>query len=57
MKDKGEDVKVEWFLINADEINFEIQPTGQEVSQEVLFVVMVEKVGLHPFGAKPGIML
>ncbi|XP_009889679.1 PREDICTED: C2 domain-containing protein 2 [Charadrius vociferus] len=30
VKDKGEDVKVEWFLINANEINFEIQPTGQE---------------------------
>ncbi|PKU37058.1 hypothetical protein llap_12640 [Limosa lapponica baueri] len=33
VKDKGEDVKVEWLLINADETNFEIQPTGQEVSQ------------------------
>ncbi|KGL98337.1 C2 domain-containing protein 2, partial [Charadrius vociferus] len=32
VKDKGEDVKVEWFLINANEINFEIQPTGQEVT-------------------------
>ncbi|KAM6095737.1 C2 domain-containing protein 2 isoform 3-T3 [Chlamydotis macqueenii] len=30
VKDKGEDVKVEWFLINTDEINFEIQPTVQE---------------------------
>ncbi|XP_068251341.1 C2 domain-containing protein 2 isoform X2 [Nyctibius grandis] len=30
VKDKGEDVKVEWFLINADETNFEIQPTVQE---------------------------
>ncbi|NXA21148.1 C2CD2 protein, partial [Ibidorhyncha struthersii] len=34
VKDKGEDVKVEWFLINANETNFEIQPTVQEVSQE-----------------------
>ncbi|NXN30658.1 C2CD2 protein, partial [Nycticryphes semicollaris] len=34
VKDKGEDVKVEWLLINADETNFEIQPTVQEVSQE-----------------------
>lgn len=33
VKDKGDDVKVEWFLINTDEINFEIQPTVQEVSQ------------------------
>ncbi|NXI89654.1 C2CD2 protein, partial [Psophia crepitans] len=33
VKDKGEDVKVEWFLINANETNFEIQPTVQEVSQ------------------------
>ncbi|KFQ81119.1 C2 domain-containing protein 2, partial [Phaethon lepturus] len=33
VKDKGEDVKVEWFLTNANEINFEIQPTVQEVSQ------------------------
>ncbi|NXK28869.1 C2CD2 protein, partial [Arenaria interpres] len=32
VKDKGEDVKVEWLLINADETNFEIQPTGQEVT-------------------------
>ncbi|NXY68685.1 C2CD2 protein, partial [Glareola pratincola] len=30
VKDKGEDVKVEWLLINANETNFEIQPTGQE---------------------------
>ncbi|KAK2544893.1 C2cd2 [Columba livia] len=30
VKDKGEDVKVEWFLINASETNFEIQPTVQE---------------------------
>ncbi|XP_064008640.1 C2 domain-containing protein 2 isoform X3 [Pogoniulus pusillus] len=30
MKDKGEDVKVEWFLINANETNFEIQPAVQE---------------------------
>ncbi|NWU69588.1 C2CD2 protein, partial [Pterocles burchelli] len=30
VKDKGEDVKVEWFLINTDETNFEIQPTVQE---------------------------
>ncbi|XP_068011324.1 C2 domain-containing protein 2 isoform X2 [Melanerpes formicivorus] len=30
VKDKGEDVKVEWLLINADETNFEIQPTAQE---------------------------
>ncbi|NXJ93807.1 C2CD2 protein, partial [Corythaixoides concolor] len=33
VKDKGEDVKVEWFLVNTNEINFEIQPTMQEVSQ------------------------
>ncbi|NXA94900.1 C2CD2 protein, partial [Melanocharis versteri] len=33
VKDKGEDVKVEWFLINTNEINFEIQPAVQEVSQ------------------------
>ncbi|KFW10049.1 C2 domain-containing protein 2, partial [Eurypyga helias] len=32
VKDKGEDVKVEWFLINANETNFEIQPAVQEVS-------------------------
>ncbi|KAK1194492.1 C2CD2 protein, partial [Pygoscelis papua] len=30
VKDKGEDVKVEWFLVNADETNFEIQQTVQE---------------------------
>ncbi|NXE65200.1 C2CD2 protein, partial [Calcarius ornatus] len=30
VKDKGEDVKVEWLLINTDEINFEIQPAVQE---------------------------
>ncbi|XP_053825739.1 C2 domain-containing protein 2 isoform X2 [Vidua macroura] len=30
VKDKGEDVKVEWFLINTEEINFEIQPAVQE---------------------------
>ncbi|KAM6293211.1 C2 domain-containing protein 2 [Porphyrio hochstetteri] len=30
VKDKGEDVKVEWFLINANETDFEIQPTVQE---------------------------
>uniref|UniRef100_A0A8C3VB78 C2 calcium dependent domain containing 2 n=1 Tax=Catharus ustulatus TaxID=91951 RepID=A0A8C3VB78_CATUS len=30
VKDKGEDVKVEWFLINTDDINFEIQPAVQE---------------------------
>ncbi|NXG35322.1 C2CD2 protein, partial [Dromaius novaehollandiae] len=30
VKDKGEDVKVEWFLINASETNFEIQPSVQE---------------------------
>ncbi|KGL79142.1 C2 domain-containing protein 2, partial [Tinamus guttatus] len=30
VKDKGEDVKVEWFLINASETNFEIQPAVQE---------------------------
>ncbi|XP_074458663.1 C2 domain-containing protein 2 isoform X1 [Larus michahellis] len=30
VKDKGEDVKVEWLLINANETNFEIQPTVQE---------------------------
>ncbi|XP_075561459.1 C2 domain-containing protein 2 isoform X1 [Pelecanus crispus] len=30
VKDKGEDVKVEWFLINTNETNFEIQPTLQE---------------------------
>ncbi|KFV45809.1 C2 domain-containing protein 2, partial [Tyto alba] len=32
VKDKGEDVKVEWFLINTNETNFEIQPTVQEVT-------------------------
>ncbi|NXF98947.1 C2CD2 protein, partial [Sakesphorus luctuosus] len=32
VKDKGEDAKVEWFLINMDEINFEIQPAVQEVT-------------------------
>ncbi|NWI30283.1 C2CD2 protein, partial [Sula dactylatra] len=32
VKDKGDDVRVEWFLINANETNFEIQPTVQEVS-------------------------
>ncbi|NXI12150.1 C2CD2 protein, partial [Irena cyanogastra] len=32
VKDKGEDVKVEWFLINTNEINFEIQPAVQEVT-------------------------
>ncbi|NXI88683.1 C2CD2 protein, partial [Rhipidura dahli] len=31
VKDKGEDVKVEWILINTNEINFEIQPAVQEV--------------------------
>ncbi|KAM4788843.1 C2 domain-containing protein 2 [Cyanocitta cristata] len=30
VKDKGEDVKVEWFLINTNEINFEMQPAVQE---------------------------
>ncbi|NWI39377.1 C2CD2 protein, partial [Picathartes gymnocephalus] len=30
VKDKGEDVKVEWFLINTNEINFEIQPAVEE---------------------------
>ncbi|XP_052650667.1 C2 domain-containing protein 2 isoform X2 [Harpia harpyja] len=30
VKDKGEDIKVEWFLINTNETNFEIQPTVQE---------------------------
>ncbi|XP_050565655.1 C2 domain-containing protein 2 isoform X2 [Cygnus atratus] len=30
VKDKGDDVKVEWVLINTNETNFEIQPTGQE---------------------------
>ncbi|NXX88010.1 C2CD2 protein, partial [Centropus bengalensis] len=30
MKDKGEDVKVEWLLINANETNFEIQSRVQE---------------------------
>ncbi|XP_009998756.1 PREDICTED: C2 domain-containing protein 2 [Chaetura pelagica] len=30
VKDKGEDVKIEWFLINTNESNFEIQPTVQE---------------------------
>ncbi|XP_039912306.1 C2 domain-containing protein 2 isoform X1 [Hirundo rustica] len=30
VKDKGEDVKVEWFLVNTNEINFEIQPAVQE---------------------------
>ncbi|NXP59737.1 C2CD2 protein, partial [Chloropsis cyanopogon] len=30
VKDKGEDVKVEWLLINTNEINFEIQPAVQE---------------------------
>ncbi|NXB82211.1 C2CD2 protein, partial [Donacobius atricapilla] len=30
VKEKGEDVKVEWFLINTNEINFEIQPAVQE---------------------------
>ncbi|NXS02829.1 C2CD2 protein, partial [Oxylabes madagascariensis] len=29
-KDKGEDVKVEWFLINTNEIDFEIQPAVPE---------------------------
>ncbi|NXU85614.1 C2CD2 protein, partial [Xiphorhynchus elegans] len=33
VKDKGEDVRVEWSLINTHEINFEIQPAVQEVSQ------------------------
>ncbi|NWW32581.1 C2CD2 protein, partial [Panurus biarmicus] len=32
VKDKGEDVKVEWLLINTNEINFEIQPAVQEVT-------------------------
>ncbi|NXR50987.1 C2CD2 protein, partial [Hippolais icterina] len=32
VKDKGEDVKVEWFLINTNEINFEIEPAVQEVT-------------------------
>ncbi|NWY05027.1 C2CD2 protein, partial [Nothoprocta ornata] len=30
VKDKGEDVQVEWFLINASETNFDIQPSVQE---------------------------
>ncbi|TRZ12671.1 hypothetical protein HGM15179_014430 [Zosterops borbonicus] len=30
VKDKGDDVKVEWLLINTNEINFEIQPAVQE---------------------------
>ncbi|NWS66420.1 C2CD2 protein, partial [Crotophaga sulcirostris] len=30
VKDKGEDVKVEWFLIDANETNFEILSTVQE---------------------------
>ncbi|XP_069728394.1 C2 domain-containing protein 2 isoform X2 [Phaenicophaeus curvirostris] len=30
VKDKGEDVRVEWILINADETNFEIQPVVRE---------------------------
>ncbi|XP_065597729.1 C2 domain-containing protein 2 [Cyrtonyx montezumae] len=30
VKDKGDDVKVEWLLVNVDEINFEIQPIVQE---------------------------
>ncbi|NXS11242.1 C2CD2 protein, partial [Neodrepanis coruscans] len=34
VKDKGEDVKVEWLLINTNEINFEIQPAAQEVSRQ-----------------------
>ncbi|NXC75507.1 C2CD2 protein, partial [Anhinga anhinga] len=34
VKDKGDDVKVEWFLINANETNFEIQPTVQEGQTE-----------------------
>ncbi|NXO02496.1 C2CD2 protein, partial [Rhinopomastus cyanomelas] len=34
VKDKEEDVKIEWFLINANETNFEIQPTAQEGQTE-----------------------
>ncbi|XP_015738554.1 C2 domain-containing protein 2 isoform X2 [Coturnix japonica] len=34
VKDKGDDVKVEWLLVNADETNFEIQPTAQEEQGE-----------------------
>ncbi|XP_074955621.1 C2 domain-containing protein 2 [Phalacrocorax aristotelis] len=34
VKDKGDDVKVEWFLINTNETNFEIQPTVQEGQTE-----------------------
>ncbi|XP_021261869.1 C2 domain-containing protein 2 [Numida meleagris] len=30
VKDKGDDVKVEWLLVNVDETNFEIQPIVQE---------------------------
>ncbi|NWY36777.1 C2CD2 protein, partial [Sylvia atricapilla] len=30
VKDKGDDVKVEWLLINTNEINFDIQPAVQE---------------------------
>ncbi|XP_053932433.1 C2 domain-containing protein 2 isoform X1 [Cuculus canorus] len=30
VKDKGEDVKVEWILVNANETNFEIQPIVRE---------------------------
>ncbi|NXL87716.1 C2CD2 protein, partial [Alectura lathami] len=30
VKDKGDDIKVEWLLVNADETNFEIQPAVQE---------------------------
>ncbi|XP_054039691.1 C2 domain-containing protein 2 isoform X2 [Rissa tridactyla] len=44
VKDKGEDVKVEWLLINANETNFEIQPTVQE---------NVQNISLLPQGTSP----
>ncbi|NWT56505.1 C2CD2 protein, partial [Erythrocercus mccallii] len=58
VKDKGEDVKVEWFLINTNEINFEIQPAVQEVTGTCAIPEMLRDVLKNLFSsASPSVVL
>ncbi|KAM7065875.1 C2 domain-containing protein 2 isoform 2-T2 [Acridotheres tristis] len=56
VKDKGEDVKVEWFLINTDEINFEIQPAVQECSTGLVSSQLLQ-AGITPIKSVEQIFL
>ncbi|NXO42161.1 C2CD2 protein, partial [Locustella ochotensis] len=57
VKEKGEDVKVEWFLINTNEINFEIQPAVQEVKTSAISETLRDVLKNLFSSASPSVVL